>query len=89
MSSKSILRTSRSTSRTKQWSRALLKLSEENKSLRRESSEMTSGRGQIAELKFADQKTQQEIVEASQNPTRIAFGHARVVFVKSDIAAVM
>jgi hypothetical protein len=69
--------------------RAFLKLSKESECLGRESSEIASSGGQITELEFSNQESQNEIIQASHDPSRIWFAHPGMVFMQGDISAVM
>lgn len=57
--------------------------------MRGEGGEVTSGGGQRAKLEFANEESQNKVVEASHDPSGIGFGHASFVFMQRNVSAVM
>ncbi len=69
--------------------RACLKSCEERKSLVRMSSKEASSGRKIGVFQFSNQKAQDEIIEASHNPSCVFACHASLVFAEGHISTVV
>ena len=55
----------------------------------RENREVTMIEGQIQEFELSNQERQNEVIQPSHHPGSISFCHTGVVFMQSDVSAVM